>query len=78
MLQSGGYKKYNKTNGWITSVAHEMGTGATFHGIAKNSHPAYEAEVLNYLRNTLGATNAVMPTNRPGWTCTGTSSASQL
>jgi len=74
ILQANGIKNKTVQQNTIASVAHAMGTGATFAGVVKNAHPAYENAVWSYLSG-LGLAVPKGPTqvNRPGWICTAVS-----
>ena len=70
MLQKAGIKA-KAANNYISQIAHEMGTGATFGGYAKNAHPQYENAVHDELVSITG--NSGIPSAqdaaRPGWEC---------
>jgi hypothetical protein len=70
ILQANGLKAKAATN-YISSIAHMMGTGATFQGIVKNAHPDYENAVWTQLKTVTGQALPNGPTtvHRPDWEC---------
>lgn len=70
ILKGNGVKAKNIPN-YVSSVAAEMGEGATFGGYDKNEHPSYEDEVWDYLSDLgLALQNGPAVVARPGWECT--------
>lgn len=56
---------------YVSRIAGEMGTGATFQNIVKNAHPAYENAVHDRLEVLTGKTLvSAQLSARPGWVCT--------
>lgn len=72
ILQANGIKPGSPAGkNLISQVAHNMGNGATFNGIVKNSHTGYEDAVYTFLQGIAGKP---LPVNaegaaRPGWEC---------
>lgn len=69
ILQKAGIKSKAATN-YVSTIAQEMGTGATFAGYAKNAHPEYENAVQARLQQLTGKTlPSAQAAARPGWEC---------
>lgn len=60
-----------KVTNYVAAVAHKMGPGTDFDGIAKTSHPAYEQAVKAYLEGPLAVGSLPnWPTGWPPMSCT--------
>jgi hypothetical protein len=70
ILQKAGIKSKASTSNYVSTIAHEMGQGATFGGYAKNAHPQYENAVQARLQQLTGRTlPSAQSAARPGWEC---------
>ena len=70
ILQKAGLKPKAGSTNYVSTIAHEMGKGATFGGFAKNAHPQYENAVQARLQQLTGRTlPSAQSAARPGWEC---------
>ena len=69
ILQKAGVKSKAASN-YVSQIAQQMGSGATFGSYAKNAHPDYENAVHDALQALTGKTlPAAQDAARPGWDC---------
>ncbi|MET3961832.1 hypothetical protein ABIE44_001766 [Marmoricola sp. OAE513] len=70
ILQKAGIKAKAGSTNYVSTIAQEMGKGATFGGFAKNAHPQYENAVHARLQQLTGKTlPSAQASARPGWEC---------
>lgn len=70
ILQKAGIKPKAGSTNYVSTIAQEMGKGASFAGFAKNAHPQYENAVQARLQQLTGKTlPSAQSAARPGWEC---------